>query len=273
MVWDLLAKMKAEDNRKVLFGKKTGENSSRNNKMDVYKRIAQELLPDIWAVSETTAADRIKNKIERISGDITKKFPFFPKLHELCASRPNMIPVAVTTGVGPNGRRTQNYQAPEGANSAAGEEPSEDLPPTQPEFAPASQATFNNGKENMQPMYPPVPSSTPATPTTPGPAGRQPQASSFGSILEKAKSRIPAKRTIEDRLSEMASESMALARKRHDDEQTFKSRQLDIQERELLMKEYKEGLIDRDEYRERLEGMKRQRMENNTGDAQTENSD
>ncbi len=69
----------------------------------------------------------------------------------------------------------------------------------------------------------------------------------------------------------MCSEGMALARKRHDDEQTYKSRQLDIQERELLMKEYKEGLIDRDEYRERLEDMKRQRLQNKEGD--TNNSD
>lgn len=61
---------------------------------------------------------------------------------------------------------------------------------------------------------------------------------------------------------------MALARKRHDDEQMYKSRQLDIQERELLMKEFKENLIDRDEYRERLRDMKRQRTKSPDAEAE-----
>ncbi len=61
-------------------------------------------------------------------------------------------------------------------------------------------------KDNVQPAaHPTTTFSVPTTPTTPGPAGRQPQVSTFGAILEKAKSRIPAKRTIEDRLSDMAS--------------------------------------------------------------------
>lgn len=58
---------------------------------------------------------------------------------------------------------------------------------------------------------------------------------------------------------------MNLARMRHVDERDYKNRQLDIQERELLMKEYKEGLIDREEYRERLAGMKRCRVEEPEG--------
>lgn len=39
-----------------------------------------------------------------------KKFEFFPRLHALFASKANVNPPAVTTGVGPRGRQTFYYQ-------------------------------------------------------------------------------------------------------------------------------------------------------------------
>lgn len=44
---------------------------------------------------------------------IEDEFPFFPRLHAILAARPNVNPIAITTGVGPQGRKTVYYQAPD----------------------------------------------------------------------------------------------------------------------------------------------------------------
>jgi len=41
---------------------------------------------------------------------IEQQFSFFPRLHPIMASRSNVTPITVTTGVGPNGRKTVYYQ-------------------------------------------------------------------------------------------------------------------------------------------------------------------
>jgi len=41
-----------------------------------------------------------------ILDDIVSQFPFFPELHQIWATKPNKNPIAVTTGVGPLGKRT-----------------------------------------------------------------------------------------------------------------------------------------------------------------------
>jgi len=55
-----------------------------------------------------------KNKLDKI----TKDFPFFPELHRLFSTRPNITPIAVTTAIGPDGPRTIHYQAPDNAGGA-----------------------------------------------------------------------------------------------------------------------------------------------------------
>lgn len=42
------------------------------------------------------------------------KFPFFPRLHQLLCTRPNSIPPAITTGIGPAGREVVYLQPPGG---------------------------------------------------------------------------------------------------------------------------------------------------------------
>ena len=41
---------------------------------------------------------------------ILKEFPFFSELHRIFVARPNVTPIAVTTGVGPNGKKTLHLQ-------------------------------------------------------------------------------------------------------------------------------------------------------------------
>ena len=48
--------------------------------------------------------------------EIEKEFIFFPTLHRIFASRPNVTPIVITTGVGPNGPKTVWIQPP-GDNS------------------------------------------------------------------------------------------------------------------------------------------------------------
>src|SRR6202040_466858 len=48
-------------------------------------------------------------QLEQIEAD----FPFFPRLHAILATRPNMNPPVITTGVGPNGRKIIYLQPPE----------------------------------------------------------------------------------------------------------------------------------------------------------------
>lgn len=44
--------------------------------------------------------------------EICKSFPFFPNLHRLLSSKPNMRPPAITTGVGPRGRQVVHLRPP-----------------------------------------------------------------------------------------------------------------------------------------------------------------
>ncbi len=50
--------------------------------------------------------------ISRIIEQINKEFPYFSTLHQFLSTRPNIAPPAVTTGVGPLGRRVIHYQPP-----------------------------------------------------------------------------------------------------------------------------------------------------------------
>ncbi|KIM68061.1 hypothetical protein SCLCIDRAFT_999323 [Scleroderma citrinum Foug A] len=58
---------------------------------------------------------------KNIWDDIVSQFPFFPDLHRIWATKPNKNPIAVTTGVGPAGKRTlimQPLTSSDGANEA-----------------------------------------------------------------------------------------------------------------------------------------------------------
>jgi hypothetical protein len=45
--------------------------------------------------------------------EIVETWPYFPRFHALYAGRPNVTPIAITTGIGPNGPRTQWVQRPD----------------------------------------------------------------------------------------------------------------------------------------------------------------
>lgn len=47
---------------------------------------------------------------DHLAAQIVKEFPFFPRIHALAATRPNVQPPCITTGVGPNGAETTILQ-------------------------------------------------------------------------------------------------------------------------------------------------------------------
>jgi hypothetical protein len=60
---------------------------------------------------------KIKSLLNVRIEQITAEFEFFPRMHAMLASRPNVNPPAITTGVGPHGRNTVFIQPPEGVSN------------------------------------------------------------------------------------------------------------------------------------------------------------
>lgn len=55
----------------------------------------------------------IVHRLNYDAEDICKKFEFFPQLHKLMATRPNVVPICLTTGTGPSGAETIFVQRPD----------------------------------------------------------------------------------------------------------------------------------------------------------------
>src|SRR5882762_6598799 len=95
---------------------------------------------------------------------IERQFPFFPRLHAIMASRPNVTPIAVTTGVGPNGCKTVYYQDPNEGVSGVFSEPADPtrqyqtfLVALEGEHARRHQVVSEvPNKENQAPSPPPI---------------------------------------------------------------------------------------------------------------------
>ncbi|KIY60884.1 hypothetical protein CYLTODRAFT_264704 [Cylindrobasidium torrendii FP15055 ss-10] len=127
-----------------------GENTIGDTKAAVHRRIAAELEPDLFQQNTKKAIDRVKRKITdleskfkehvqrlkktgegvdeyyTISKDgpdhdtdkravniweqIKKEFPFFPELWKYWSTRPNFVPICVTTGLTPHGPTTTFLQ-------------------------------------------------------------------------------------------------------------------------------------------------------------------
>lgn len=145
--------------------------------------------------------------------EIEKSFPFFPRLHAIFASRPNVTPICITTALGPNGRSTVWYQPPDHlidpqllaiSLPAPGPVPSEI--PTAPSrvFGSDIGSTVNEAVPTLQPP----PTLTPGIENVPiQTPSRTPKPSTFSNdILAKARASIqavPKKRTLGETLMDI----------------------------------------------------------------------
>lgn len=151
---------------------------------------------------------------------IIKDFPFFPELHWLFSTRPNITPIAVTTGVGPGGHQTIHYQAPDEVEGPVRPEPVIDpqlLALGVPVPPPAQPVLGTSNHVNLPPSTQPPPLATlrgAENATGFKTPARAPKPATFGSekldsAVTKAKESIktiPSKRGsgIEDVFTEMA---------------------------------------------------------------------
>ncbi|KAG1790148.1 hypothetical protein EV424DRAFT_1619190 [Suillus variegatus] len=155
LTWQLLTEAEKPENRKTLLGKRKDENTSKDTKIAVFKRIGSVILEDLYAINPDAVGDRLSypparslvNRYKRharrlrttgegvqddntgydpdeehfdhyvptsgpddstpmniksIWDEIVSKFPFFPDLHRMLSTRPNVTPIVITTGVGPD---------------------------------------------------------------------------------------------------------------------------------------------------------------------------
>ncbi|KAI0687306.1 hypothetical protein C8Q76DRAFT_635374 [Earliella scabrosa] len=193
LLWRLLDECEKEENRKVLFGKQGNENSSSEHKISVCKRIAEVIIPDTFAINATTAAERVRSKIAA-----EQKCPFFPRLHCLLCTRPNVIPIAVTTGVGPQGASTIHYQIqpPLTAPAPLQRTISDSLIDPALRNVDVNQVTATPARATQV-----VNAQDPATPATVTPSSTE-NAQRLATAMAKARGTIklvPKKRTFEDR--------------------------------------------------------------------------
>ncbi|KAG1866694.1 hypothetical protein F4604DRAFT_1927985 [Suillus subluteus] len=188
--------------------------------------------------------DSTPKHIKSIWDEIVLKFPYFPELHCMLSTRPNVTPIVITTGVGPTapskdeneGHLTspQVFSAmqlqqictlQEALDAASGTSP---LSPSFLDSFPPSLDFDESEKENF--LLPPTPKqvSSNSHPTTSAPPSTHtPKASD---AIKKAKQRISKllkKQTFEDVLANL--------------------------QQQLLLKEFKAGIWEVEEYRMKLQ--------------------
>ena len=221
-------------------------------------------------------------QLEQIEAD----FPFFPRLHAMLATRPNMNPPVITTGVGPNGRKIIYPQPPEGIpiDDTAGGPFAEssgifDVDPQhqyrnlleamaaaeQANVAAAAQANSAvaqpQAPADASHVEPPTNKENAAPPLTPN--NMFSSSSYMKALIEKAKSnvkKLPPKRTLEETLLKLSTYVVFLCcnffligRLRSDNMsiiQSMKQEKLNLQKRQQYMEEFKLGLLSIEEYRE-----------------------
>lgn len=163
---------------------------------------------------------------------IIAEFPFFPVLHRMFGARPNVVPILVSTGVGPNGGQTIWYQ-----------------PPDDSVIDPAL-------RSSPQPITPPnlLQTPIPSSPVTPTPQARPPKPSTNSRLaLEKAAAIkvIPQKSSIAEAMITISQRTFdALERKNMLEQATA--------QRAQALAEFKEGLISKDEWQKEIRRIKRQ---------------
>ncbi|KAJ3925670.1 MAG: hypothetical protein NXY57DRAFT_967436 [Lentinula lateritia] len=298
--WGLITQIKVVENFK---------NSSGDTKNAVHQRIAAALWPggdgDI-----TKMASRVKNRItwlEKTFKDKVKllkktgegveewhyiapsgpdhdtdqhavsiwdrirhEFKYFPDLYRIWSTKPNLVPICATTGVGPN--RSEFVLIQQTSTKTIPSQPSP--PPATPDvlmLVPSSSDPFSSGGSNDSPINSPsTPSSAHKENVEPPPSSqRPPRSSAFSSLAppvngDKVPITVPQKLGFEDKMIGLQQEMMKSMEKQSDDAQTLKrlreERKMEDQRlkhrkllqdgRGQLLAEFQAGLWTAEQYRE-----------------------
>ena len=156
-----------------------------------------------------------------------EEFPWFGALHRILSSRPNIVPPAIVTGVGPAGREiiynspppppSQDHNIDPTLYDLGHNNPAHTPPPSQ--FQTSTHSRRSTESQPLTPLFaqpgvssqipPPSRSTTPASlsPSQRGVTPSSPQ-SKFAAAMAKAKENVkirPRKRPLEDLLSDSIS--------------------------------------------------------------------
>ncbi|KAG2746063.1 hypothetical protein P692DRAFT_20741130, partial [Suillus brevipes Sb2] len=226
VIWQLLTQIKLSENRVVLMGKRKKGKTSKtlgNSKVTVYQHMGAAIFPQLHSLNAVAVGEHVKRKYEHQFGvctlhyctwspnEIVNEFQFFPVLHRILSSRPNVTPIVITTGTGPHGKKTVHFQAPsddEGdevgflteanchASSPSFESPFEF--PSKSFHDPSQSLYDSDDKENAPPLSQPI-----LTPL----GKKPPKALSLSqSSVEKVRHcifKVPKKRSLDETLMDM----------------------------------------------------------------------
>ncbi|KAF4591307.1 hypothetical protein EYR40_009910 [Pleurotus pulmonarius] len=324
LTWLLVGEMEVSHNAKVLFGKKEkNENTSRERKTAVHKAIALKIFPDLSALNAKVMGDRVRGKIEQLrkkyvklakrlkatgeglkddnhddSGDdgeakeiymrieqLCNECEYFPNLHRIYATRPNVVPPVVTTGLRPRGREILYLQDPNAGITPEAHGSTADLPdiPIDPRLLNMPEpVTSSAGRLSPAPLSRASSFDIPSTPvlvhsfgtemvnTAPAattsstsdstaslaspsimstPSKRAPKPSHLSDeALSKAKASIqvvPRKRSLEEQIFDIQKQQIAQLAKDAQADRVFKKRK-------LLLKELELGIWDATSYKEEI---------------------
>ncbi|KAH9971582.1 hypothetical protein BGW80DRAFT_1460533 [Lactifluus volemus] len=187
---------------------------------------------------------------------IEQEFPFFPTLHRIFASRPNVTPIVVTTALGPQGQKTVWYQPPDDNSNIDPELLKESVPPAAGHLMPQRECSFGNYASGFVNTDPPSPE--PASQAvnikksaTPGPQrGPKPSMVSRDAMenARKAVAKLPQKRSIADTLMEIQRENLAAQRSQN-------RRRINLELRKQITDELKIGLWTREQAQEKISAL------------------
>ncbi|KAF8953368.1 hypothetical protein BDZ97DRAFT_1929729 [Flammula alnicola] len=211
LIWGLLAEIEKDVNYRVLYGKKdTAGNTSGETKVTIYNRIAEATLLDMFALDPSMVHDHVKKQIE-------KEFVFFPMLHCIFASCPNVTPIIVTTALGLQGQKTVWYQPPDDNGNIDPKLLKESVTLTAGHLTPQREWSFGNDaaaivNANVQGPKPASQGMENIDKSkTPGPQrGLKPSSASHDAFENSRKvvTKLPQKRSLADTLMEIQRENL-----------------------------------------------------------------
>ncbi|KAF9236109.1 hypothetical protein BU15DRAFT_77315 [Melanogaster broomeanus] len=293
LIWKLIDEIIKPANYKVLCGKlDKAENTSKETKASVFRRIGSVLLPDFYSLDGTATGDRVKGKYEWLAktykhhakrllvtgegitdadeleagGDEVCNFfidavgpdghtPEAAKniweLHRIWAAKPNKNPIAITTGIGPGGKKTlymQPLASPETTDPIARGEGDDAFEFTELQYseirtlqdalniAKTRQNTTpsletDGGKENLATSSWPLSQPALLTPQHTAPKSSSLSQDSISKVKDHIQ-KVPKKRTIEDTL-------MAIHKNNTDSLNARAREELMVKKRQLLLEEFK----------------------------------
>ncbi|KAJ7231220.1 hypothetical protein C8J57DRAFT_1533837 [Mycena rebaudengoi] len=299
LIWALLTEIEKPENSKILFGMKAkGENTSGDTKVAVYKfgerckammveklikgykENAQSLRQTGGGVGAEEAQEEGSQTVNMVfyipatgpdcttlkkaPEEIINRYPFFPRLHVIFATRPNVTPIAISTGLDgtvhhtPRGplcsrRIQQGFKTSSGpvTDGYSGIDDEDDGAHVDEEMhnnggvpaVPATPAHTGNptAKENVLP--------TTASKTR-GPKALQQDAS-----VERARAaikKLPVRRTPLEQLLSLQESNLNSMNARANAEAKRADGELVLKRRQLLLKELELGVWTPEEYRKQL---------------------